>query len=146
MATGRWGDYAKSTGGQYVNKDDWAQREVAFYIKKVGVREAHGKFKAEWELTVEADGEESSIMTFSQGTGGRDEAIEAVAVSLENGEVTEVGPIMVVKVRTKRGNPFFALEEAEDGDDDTAAATFVAAGNTDIPKTQLPNQADDLPW
>lgn len=125
MTTG-WGTYAKSSDGVFVNKDEWARLGIVFYITAIDTREATGNFKAEWQLTVTAEEAEETILTFSQSSGGRDDAVMAADKDLRAGTVTEIGPMILKKITTKRGNPFYALWDAPQIDEDAAPAATPA--------------------
>lgn len=117
MTQGRWSSYAgdgsKGGDGGFVDKEDWAERQVPFLI--TDINERNGRFGQEWMITVQADEEESDTLSFKRGTGGRDEALEAARAGLQGGAVASIGPIILEKIRTKSGNPFFVLVEARAG-------------------------------
>lgn len=127
MTRGSWGGYAKSSDGVYVNKDDWAQRGVIFYITGVELRAANGKYGAEWELTVSTDEAAETLLTFAQSTGSRDEAMTAAKADLDSGAVTEVGPIFLYKTKTRAGNTFYSLEDGTEDAQGAPGATETAA-------------------
>lgn len=112
----KWSSYAGDNSGgdsSFVDKEDWAERRVPFYI--VGIGERNGRFGQEWLITVESldPEDEGDTLSFKRGTGGRDEALEAAQNGLRNG-VKNIGPVLLEKIRTKSGNPFFTLSEAPD--------------------------------
>lgn len=137
MTQGRWSSFqSKGSGSQYVDKADWADRGIEFLILKVDERGATtGKdgrsYGASWELDVLAVGEQDKmILSFSQGSDSRDEALEAARDGLASG-LTSIGPIIINKVRTKSGRPFYRLDEPEGVTDADVAEAPARLANQD---------------
>lgn len=140
MTQERWssfgGDSSGGGSGGFVDKDDWAEREVPFIITHIAER--NGRFGQEWLISVKSPDEESDTLSFKRGTGGRDDALEAAQSGLHSGRVTTIGPVILSKIRTKSGNPFFTLAEAPGG----ASQEVVGSLLDDLPF----DDTDDLPF
>ena len=135
MSSGRWSNYRPESSGRFVNKEEWATEGVVFTITEIEETSSNDRYGEQWLLHVTPEGGEEKILSFTKGSGGRDEAIEAAANDLEAGNVTSIGPLVLVKVRTKQGRPFFTIEDADDEDDDdtTTNTPFRAEPDDDLP-------------
>lgn len=124
----RWSTYRQPSDGRFVDKKDWGSREVPFSIFKIEESGPESRYGEQWLLHVHSD-EGDKILSFTKGSGGRDEQIEAALEAFEAGEVEDgqIGPLILVQVRTKSGRPFWTIEDAEDNEGDTP---FVGASNT----------------